>query len=65
MKEENTRLLTQPQKNEKETDVTREACERDEADCKKVKEEADSIRADCQLNKVVPILDSAAKNNYQ
>jgi dynein heavy chain len=63
MKEENTRLLIQLQKNEKEANVKREACERDEAECNKVKEEADRIRTDCQeeLNKVVPILDSAAK----
>lgn len=59
---ENKELLVNLQKNQKDADAKKLICEGEERECNIQRDEANTLRADCQrdLDRVLPLLDQAA-----
>lgn len=59
---ENKELLVNLQKNQKDADAKKMICEGEEKECNIQRDEANTLRADCQrdLDRVLPLLDQAA-----
>lgn len=59
---ENKQLLANLQVNQKEADAKKKICEGQEKQCNIQRDEANTLRADCQrdLDKVLPLLDQAS-----